>query len=204
MRLFAAAALTGLALVSLAACGQPTPSANGASAPGAAPAAPPAAPGPLTAAQVPHRRAGLWRQVTAMDGPATGPGMQFCVDDNSEAQMSAFAAQHMPGGHCDPPQLVRNLDGSINISESCDMGANGKAVTTGVITGDFNTSYSESLDTQMSGSPIAQMNGDHKMTVTGTWTGPCAPGQHGGDMIMPDGTTRNMLADLATSNATGN
>jgi hypothetical protein len=130
--------------------------------------------------------------------------MQMCVDENSEARMSAVG-QHMAGAQCTPPQLVRNLDGSINISESCDMGANGKAVTTGVIRGDFNTSYTEEMDSQFSGSPVAQLNGEHKMTVTGTWTGPCAPGQRGGDIIMPNGATHNLLDDEARStNATGN
>lgn len=203
MRIFVAATLTGLALVSLAACNQPAPSANGSSAPGAAPAAP-AASGPLTADQYPHRRPGLWTTVIGMDGPPSGPGTQMCVDANSEARLSAFA-QHIPGATCSPIQIVRNLDGSMNVSESCDMGANGKIVTNGVIRGDFNTSYTEQMDSQMTGSQVAQMNGDHKMTATGTWTGPCAPGQRGGDVILANGQTRNLLDDeAAQTNAPAN
>jgi len=203
MRSFFAASLTGLALVWLAACNQPAPSANGTAAPGAGPAAPAAA-GPLTPDQFPHRRPGLWTQVTGMDGPPSGPGTQMCVDATSEARLSAFA-QHVPGATCTPPQLVRNLDGSMNVAESCDMGANGKIVTSGVIRGDFNTSYTEVVDSQISGSSVAQMNGDHKMTVTGTWTGPCAPGQRGGDIILPGGQTHNILDDQsAPANAAGN
>ena len=204
MRVFVSASLIGLALVSLAACNPSTPGANGSSAPGAAPGAPAAA-GPISAAQFPHRRPGLWTQVTAMDGAATnGPGMQMCVDETSEARMQAFG-QHVPGGQCSTPQLTRNLDGSINVSESCDMGANGKTVSTGVIRGDFNTSYSMDLDSQTSGSSIAQLNGEHKMTVSGTWNGPCAAGQRGGDMILPNGQTHNLLDDeAARTNATGN
>jgi hypothetical protein len=204
MRNFIAAAVTALALVPLAACNQPAPSANGPAAPAASPGAAPAAPGPLSAADIPHRRPGLWTQVTAMDGPAIGSGMQMCVDADSEARLTTFS-QHIPGAQCAPPQLVRNLDGSINVSESCDMGANGKVSTTGVIRGDFNTSYTEQMDSQFSGSPVAQMNGDHKMTITATWTGPCAPGQRGGDIILPNGQVHNLLDDQAArTNAAGN
>jgi hypothetical protein len=199
MRVFIAAGLTGVALISLAACSKPAPGAAGGSAPAAG-----AAPGPLTAAQIPHRKPGLWRQTIAMDGASdTGPGTQLCVDEASEAKMSAFA-QRMPNGvHCPTPQFTRNLDGSISFSESCDMGASGKVATTGVIKGDFNSGYTSAMDTQYSGSPVPQMNGDHKMTITATWTGPCAPGQRGGDMIM-GGMTRNILDDEAKRSGAGN
>jgi hypothetical protein len=39
------------------------------------------------------------------------------------------------------------------------------------------------------------MNGNHTMTVTAKWTGPCPAGQRGGDMTMPNGMTRNLLND---------
>jgi uncharacterized protein DUF3617 len=192
MRVPITAALTGVALVALCACNKPAP-ANAAEA--VAPAsATTAAPGPLAAGQMPHRRPGLWKQVMTMDGAApAGPGMQLCIDAASEARMSAFA-QRMPGaGHCPPAQFTRNLDGTMSFSESCDTGANGKASTTGVINGDFNSGYTETMDTQYSGSPVAQLNGAHKMIITATWLGPCAPGQKGGDIILANGMKRNIL-----------
>jgi len=188
MRVTIAAGLTGLALISLAACGKP-----GASN-GSAPAASASATAPGGPAAMPQRKPGLWEQAIGMDGPPSGPPLKLCVDAASEAQMSAFA-QHIPGATCSPPQMTHNLDGSMNMSESCDMGANGKSATTGVVKGDFNSSYTVTMDTQISGSPMAAMNGDHKMTITATWTGPCAPGQRGGDMIRPDGSVHNVLDD---------
>ena len=190
--LIAPALITAAAVVALAACSKPAPTA---AAPGSAPAAasaPASAPGPLTVNQFPHRKPGLWRQVMTMDGTApAGPGMQLCVDEASEAKMSAVA-QRMPGGaHCPPAQFTRNLDGSIRFTESCDTGANGKTSTTGVIKGDFNSGYTEEIDTHYSGSPVAQLNGDHKMTITATWVGACAAGQKGGDVIMPGGQKMN-------------
>jgi len=197
MRHSIAAGLTGLALVSIAACSKPAPGAAGSSPAAGAPAAS----GPLSAAQFPQRKPGLWRQQISMDGDASGPGLQLCVDATSDAKMSAFA-QHIPGAKCAPPQLNRNLDGSISVAESCDMGASGKSTSTGLIKGDFNSAYTMTMDSQISGSPLAQMNGDHKMAITATWTGPCAPGQRGGDIVRPDGSVHNVLDDdAARSNA---
>jgi|HubBroStandDraft_1064217.scaffolds.fasta_scaffold142324_1 hypothetical protein len=196
MRVSIAVALTGVALIALAACNKPAPGAATTTA---------AAPGPISVSQIPHRKPGLWRQTMTMDGATLpGPGMQLCVDEASEAKMSAFA-QRMPGGvTCPPGQFTRDLDGSVKFSMSCDMGAKGKAATTGVIKGDLNSGYTEDMDTQYSGSPVAAVNGDHKMTITATWLGPCAPGQRGGDLILPNGMTRNMLDDRrATTGGAG-
>jgi Protein of unknown function (DUF3617) len=195
MRVPIAAVLAGVALVALAACNKPEP-ANAAAA-STVPSATTAS-GPLTAGQMPHRKPGLWRQVMTMDGASpSGPGMQLCIDEASEAKMSAFA-QRMPGaGHCPPTQFTRNLDGTVTFSESCDTGANGKASTTGVIRGDFNSGYTETMDTQYSGSTVAQLNGAHKMIITATWLGPCAPGQKGGDLVLANGMKRNILDDEA-------
>jgi hypothetical protein len=193
MRHHIAAGLTGLALISLAACGKPAPGAGGSSS--AAGAGAPAASGPVSVSAFPARKAGLWQQVIAMDGPATGPGFKVCIDAASDAKMSAL--RHTPGAKCSPAQMTRNLDGSIGVAETCDMGASGKSSTTGVIKGDFNSSYTVTMDSQISGSPMAQMNGEHKMTITATWLGPCAPGQKGGDMIFPGGMVRNTLDDQA-------
>ncbi len=190
----APALIAAAALVALAGCSKPAPTA---AAPGSAPAAASAsAPGPLTVNQFPHRKPGLWRQVMTIDGAApAGPGMQLCVDEASEAKMSAVA-QRMPGGaHCPPAQFTRNLDGSIGFTESCDTGANGKSASSGTIKGDMNAGYTEEIDSQYSGSPVAALNGAHKMTITATWVGPCGPGQRGGDMIMANGFKRNMLDD---------
>jgi hypothetical protein len=206
MRIFVAAGLIGAAVVSLAACGKSAPGGGNAAAPGASASAPAAAAGSLTPAQFPHRKPGLWTQLMGMDGPPSGPGMKLCVDDASEARMNAFDRKMPGGGHCDV-QVTRNLDGSMNLSSTCDMGASGKATTTGVVKGDFNSSFTETMTTVFVGSPVAAMNGSHTMTVVDTWTGPCPPGARGGDLTMANGMTRNVLDDQtahAATNAAGN
>jgi hypothetical protein len=187
MRLLLAASLTGLALVSLAACNKSAPSAGNTSAAVAPSVGGPA--GPLTVDQIPHRKAGLWSQTMAMEGGPAGPGaMQICVDDASEAR-STVAAQNIPGAKCATPQFTRNLDGSISFAESCDMGTTGKIQTSGTIKGDFSSSYTVTMSSTTTGSSMAAMNGVHNMTMTGAYVGPCGPGQKGGDIIMANGMT---------------
>jgi hypothetical protein len=181
----------GIAIVSLAACNRSGSTASDA-APAAGNAAAPAS-GPLAADQIPHRKPGLWKQTIAMDGGAPGPGFtELCVDADSEARMS-LAAQHIPGAHCDSPQFTRNLDGTLAFTGACDMGANGKVLTTGTLKGDFNSGYTATMTSTTSGSPVAAMNGAHTMVITAAWTGPCAPGQVGGDMILANGMKMNAL-----------
>jgi hypothetical protein len=204
MRIFVAAGLMGAAVVSLAACSKSAPDANGApAAGGSSPAAALGAPGPLTAADFPHRKPGLWTQQMGMDGTPTGPGMKMCVDATSEAKMSVLPQKMPGGGHC-TMQFNRGIDGSITLSSTCDMGANGKSTTTGVIKGDFNSSYTETMDIQYAGSPVAAMNGHHTMTIVGTWTGPCPPGEKGGDLTLGNGATHNILDDDGASNGASN
>jgi hypothetical protein len=192
MRLMTATSLAAASLLLLAGCGKPAPKAGGEAASTAAGPAP-AAPGPLTPQQIPHRKPGLWEQAVSMDGTGVGgPTMKLCVDEQSEAKMS-LAAQNMPGAHCGTPVFTRNLDGSLSFTGSCDMGEGGKVQTVGTVKGDFNSSYTVSIDSERTGSPVEAMNGKHKMTVTATRLGDCAAGQKGGDMVMANGATINML-----------
>lgn len=187
MRFWVMAGLAGLAALSLAACNKAGSAGGGAASSAAAGAGPAAPPGPLTPDQIPHRKPGLWKLTMSMDGAQPGPGgMQVCVDAASEARES-FAAQHMPNARCDTPQFTRNLDGSLSFTGGCNMGPNGKVQSTGVVTGDFNSSYTSTIKSVTSGGPMADMNGNHTMVVTATWTGPCAPGQVGGDIILANG-----------------
>lgn len=194
MRPMTAAGLVGASLILLAGCGKPAQKAGGETASATTSAAPaPAAAGPLTPQQLPRRQPGLWRQTMVIDGrDSGGPTMTLCVDAASEAKMS-LAAQDIPGAHCETPTFNRNLDGSLTFANSCDMGAGGKVQTTGTIRGDFSSRYTVSIDSTYSGGSTEATNGQHKMSVSATRLGPCAPGQKGGDMVMANGMTVNML-----------
>jgi hypothetical protein len=196
MRILFAASLAGVAMVSLAGCNKPAPAGGESSA--AVNAAAPTA-GPLSADQLPHRKPGLWSQTISMDGGPAGPGaMQLCVDAASEARMN-IVAQKTPGAKCTPPQFSRGLDGTISFTSACDMGANGQTKTTGTIKGDFNSGYVATMASTTTGAPVTTMNGAHTMVITASYQGPCAAGQVGGDMILPNGMTVNALADAPSA-----
>lgn len=190
MRILYPAALAVLALAACQKASPPTGPASGAPTP-AASAAP--ASGPLAAQDLPHRKAGLWRQTMVMEGGPSGmPATSICVDEASEAKMSLIGRQTAADAKCDPPRFNRGLDGALSFSNHCDMGAMGQSDSQGTITGDFNSQYQVVIDTKVSGASTAEMNGEHKMTITAAWTGPCAPGQKGGDIILPNGMKMNM------------
>jgi hypothetical protein len=190
MRVLMTGLLAGAAVLTLASCGKPAGGAGGsAQTATTAPAAP--ASGPLTLGSLPHRKPGLWRQTMVIEGMSqTMPTSELCADEASEAKMTLMS-QQMSRGHCQAPQLTRNLDGSISFSNSCDMGPEGKMVSTGLISGDFNSSFKMVIDSTHTGGPVAAANGDHKITMTSIGIGPCASGQKGGDVIMPDGRKIN-------------
>jgi hypothetical protein len=182
----------GLAVAGLAGCNKPAPTPGGATtAPSAAPAAP--ASGPLSIQDLPHRKPGLWRQTMAMEGmDRQMPATEICLDQASEAKMSMLG-QHVNKDKCASQSFSRNLDGSISFSVSCEMGQNMKTVSNGTISGDFNATYTTVINTSTTGGPSERMNGTHKITITATWIGPCAPDQKGGDMIMPDGRKISLI-----------
>ena len=193
MRISMSIGLAATVLAALTACSKPTAGGAGASAPGAAPQAAPAT-GPVTLSDVPKRKPGLWTQTMSMAGPtAMHMTSQVCIDANSEAKMSLLA-QRTTGAQCGAPQMTRNLDGSITFSSSCNMGPSGGTThSSGVIKGDFNAQYTMEIDTQTTGSSVPEMNTPHHMTISAAWSGPCQPGQRGGDMILPGGRTVNMI-----------
>ena len=198
MRVLIAAGLAGAALASLAACNKSPPGSSGATAQTPVPAATPAA-GPLTAQDLPHRKAGLWRQTMAIEGmDRVMPATEMCVDAASEAKMSMLG-QQMARGHCQTSQLSRGLDGSIRFNSSCDLGQAGKTVSSGTVTGDFNTNYKMVIDTTTTGGAVERPNRQNKMTIAATWVGSCAADQRDGDVIM--GGRKINLSDPATKAA---
>jgi hypothetical protein len=57
----------------------------------------------------------------------------------------------------------------------------------GSATGDFGSHYKVELTSTTSGSSMAEANGAHKMSMEGTWKGPCPADMKGGDIEMPGG-----------------
>jgi hypothetical protein len=206
MRVLTLTALA-IALAPMAACNKPAPSAANTSAPppssvipapassavASSAAALSAAPANAIAAQdLPHRKAGLWRQTLVLAGSnKPAPVTQACSDAASEAKLNLLG-QRKDEPRCQSQQFTRNPDGSIGFTIRCAMTMGGQNLNTGTIRGDLNKSYTITMDSKTTGQPDAWMNTEHRMTIATTWIGACAPGQRGGDMTTADGRTINL------------
>jgi hypothetical protein len=149
--------------------------------------------------QLPHQKAGLWAQTMERDGkPVPYGSSQVCLDAASEAKMLAFS-QQMSSQMCQSQTLNHNMDGSWTLDSVCKPGggANGTVTNHTVMTGDFESKLVTTMSTETSGAPMPQMNGKHEMVMTQTYTGPCKPGQRGGDVTMANGMKMNVIDQQA-------
>ncbi|MEP6866885.1 MAG: DUF3617 family protein [Novosphingobium sp.] len=146
----------------------------------------------MSLTDLPHHKAGLWRNTMTIEGMQQPmPVTEMCMDAASEAKMSVLT-KTLRDRRCASESLSRNLDGSMSFKSTCDMGAGGHKESTGTIVGDMTTNYKMSLDSKTTGAASLGMNGETKMTIASVWLGPCAAGQKGGDVIMPGGKVVNM------------
>ena len=179
MRVLITFALVGAALASLTACGKGAPGL-------------PRALGPVSVADLPHRKAGLWRQTVVLTGSkAILPETRSCSDALSESKLNLLG-QHRSKDLCQQQDFTRNPDGSIAFHVSCNLGPRGVTVSTGTISGDFDSRYQIAMDSKTTGAETGPPASEHQITITMTRTGPCEPGQRGGDLILADGRKLNL------------
>ena len=138
---------------------------------------------------VPSRKPGYWEQTMAME---TGRGMtmksQFCTDASVEKKMSLLG-QNMAGSTCSQSNMRKTAAG-FAFESTCNIA--GRTITSsGVVTGDFQNSYS--IDTvSKSNPPMPGGRGENKTHIEGKWLGPCPAGRKPGDMLMPGGMVMNV------------
>jgi hypothetical protein len=148
---------------------------------------------------LPLHRPGLWQQTMTQDG-VTNPNAssQVCYDPASETKIAAMGDQ-FSNKNCPSRQVVHNPDGSWTMSGTCTFQQGWKTTSRATLAGDFNTEVTTTIDATTVGAPAPPMNGAHHTVLLQTWLGPCKPGQRGGDVIMDDGTTMNMLDEPGNS-----
>ena len=183
----------GCAALALSACSKKSETAaSGGAAPATAVAS---ATGPATP---PTRKAGLWEQTMTSESTPVGAAMnqtiRMCVDEASEAKMKWWATENRKGrSECAEQSVSRKLGGGWSFHSVCDVGDGGKVTADGEATGDFGSHYKVEVHSVMTGSPMAQANVSHKMTMEAVWKGPCPAGMKGGDIEMPGGMRINTL-----------
>jgi hypothetical protein len=65
-------------------------------------------------------------------------------------------------------------------------------ISRGVATGDFKTAYRVRSNIDVSGAPLAPMNGSHVVEVSGRYVGPCPSGMRPGDVKLGSGLKVNL------------
>lgn len=172
----------GVGLLALAACSKPEEKAASADGGGAAASAPS---GPIAA---PKRKPGLWLQT--ISSTAGSQETKLCLDETTEAKMTVWG--QAAGKDICAKNTITPMAGGWRIESECDFGEAGKNVSTGTITGDFNTKYVLKMSTTTTGAKMLQMNGTQEMEMTGVWQGACPAGMKPGDMTLPGGATINI------------
>jgi hypothetical protein len=132
------------------------------------------------AAELPRRKAGLWRVETVMQGAPMPMGpVELCVDQKSDDIMRQRMDERKQ--ECDKMDWRRDGD-TFHISSVCKM-AKTVATTEGTFTGSFDSAYH--ADLHVTFAPPLHGRASSDMTISAKWLGPCKPGQKAGDVVMP-------------------
>ena len=159
--------VSGLAALSLAACGQGDQTAAtdrpaGGKAGAAVSADPPAGPTP-----------GLWRVTTRMSGMPDGmqaPQIETCIRE-AKFEPPAGAAPQTPGMTCDQQSFQREGDAMVGHSV-CTSDDGVRMVTDTRVTGDYSRNYTMEVKSTMTPAPTPSM-AEVSMVMTAERLGDC-------------------------------
>jgi len=184
MRALTVGLLVGAAALSLAACNKSKDTAD-ARNPADVAAAPEGS--PLN----PKRKPGLWEQSITMAGQPAPMLIKLCLDEATDAKMSAFGNQASKDA-CSENTVTKTADG-YSFKSVCNLGTGGGVATSqGTAIGDMGSSYSLDMTSVTTGASNAQANGTSRMQMTAKWVGPCPAGMAPGMMEMPGGLQVNV------------
>lgn len=138
---------------------------------------------PVSAAELPTRKPGLWEITTVREG--RNVPIKQCVDAATDQAMQANSGP-VPQRSCSRRDVQRSGD-TTTINSVCTIAGKTSTHHT-VIKGSFDSGYTMTITTEGEGIPAART-----ITMTARWIGPCAADQKPGDMIMPNGTKINLI-----------
>ena len=174
------------AVLALGACGKKGEAGKAVDANAAA--VPVAAKAPVSMTP-PARKAGLWEQ-TISSGKMVQTS-RICFSEELNKKMSLWGQQ---SGKTDcSEQSMTPTPGGWAFKSTCNLGSSGTITSRGEVKGDFGSHYTVNMTSSTTGAAAPQMNGEHAMTLEGTWKGPCPADFKPGDMELPGGMKINML-----------
>jgi hypothetical protein len=184
--------IAAVSVLALAACGKKTDTAASAGANGTAATA--VASAPAAPQAPPSRKSGLWTQTITSDAMnrTMNQTMKMCLDAAADQKMKFWgSSQAGKSTDCTEQRVTPHLGGGWDFHSVCQMGESGTITSDGSATGDFNSHYKVEVTAVTAGSPMAQANGTHKMSIEATWNGPCPADMKPGDMELPGGMRIN-------------
>jgi hypothetical protein len=134
---------------------------------------------PAVAADLPHRKPGLW-EVRYLHGAT----LQYCIDATTD-KLAILLAGPLDPDECQKINIQRSGDAVTIDFAACTM--NGKPATAHTVaSGSFDSAYTMTVTVQAEDVPVRART----LTVTGTWLGPCAADQRPGEIIKEGSWTR--------------
>jgi hypothetical protein len=145
--------------------------------------------GAATAAPV--RKAGLWEQVLTRDGKPGRLGvLTLCVDPATDHKLGVFG-RHFGKGDCDR-EVTRDAAGVYHFASTCTLPNGAVVKSMGTASGDFGAGYKVHSEVNITGAPLAPMNGMHVIDITGRYQGACPATMRPGDVSLGSGMKVNM------------
>jgi Protein of unknown function (DUF3617) len=138
---------------------------------------------PVSAADAPMRKAGLWEVKTTIEGQGRAVTVQQCIDAATD-QMLQSSAGPFAAPLCTGRDVTKS-DTGMTIDTHCSF--NGKAANAhAVVSGSFDSAYVMTVTAEGGALPPV------KMTIEGKWLSACTAGQQPGDVIMANGVKVNI------------
>src|SRR3954451_12210445 len=117
----------------------------------------------LAQEQMPSRKAGLWEMTMTFEGRGAPPQtMQQCIDAATDKSMQDLS-QGMRGQNCSKREM-KKVGNTIVFDSVCSSGT-GTTTSHGVVSGDFNSAYTEKITRKREAAPpVPNMPAETNMT----------------------------------------
>ena len=141
---------------------------------------------PALAADLPRRKSGLW-EISTATGQGQSVAATMCVDQKTDDLSRQLAGA---GVTCSKQDVRKEGANRYVFDSVCQFGES-TATSRAVFTGSFDKQYDVEITAKYSPPMMGMSEG--RSTIRSRWLGPCKAGQKPGDLMMPNGTTINVL-----------
>lgn len=133
---------------------------------------------------IPLFKPGLWEISTTVDGDARRAVRTESCFDTAGEKHSISEGTRLSGKYCQSRNVAH--DGNVwTVDARCALGTGLKTQDHIVISGDFDSKVSLTVNTNSTGAPNPQLDVPHKSEWLATRLGPCKAGQKAATVVLP-------------------